>query len=246
MSKNLEQIREELDAKIPRDAISNRSAGNGLSLSYLEGWYVIDRLNKVVGQGNWQYEAEAITRVFETTIERGNKKGRAVSYTATVRLTAEFGDKVVSFVDIGAGKGIDYGTGLEADESAVKEAVTDGLKRCAKNLGMSMGLALYDKSQENVDDEDSKPVALERPVTDSNQAPRSALGAPVKIEVTKDTLKEKIERAVRVLNAQNKLTVAQFKTKFELKTKLADLDADRLNSIVDTLNIEYPELALKS
>ena len=50
---------------------------------------------------------------------------------------------------------------LPGYNTKAKEAVTDALKRAAKNLGMSMGLALYDKEQVNVDDgeEQEQPAA---------------------------------------------------------------------------------------
>jgi recombination DNA repair RAD52 pathway protein len=55
----------------------------------------------------------------------------------------------VRVVDRGHGHGIDRYVGA-AVESAEKEAATDALKRCAKSLGMRLGLALYDKAQEHV------------------------------------------------------------------------------------------------
>lgn len=232
MSEELKKVREQLDAPIPRSAVSEREAGGGRSLSYVPGWYVIDRLNKIIGQGNWQYEAEDITRVYEgTTTNKRNQTGRAVAYTAKVRLTVEFGEKIVSFVDIGAGKGTDFNSGLEADESAVKEAVTDGLKRCAKNLGMSMGLALYDKSQENVSDEDEstngtrdtraakaeKPKSL--PTADKHSSPITPVrvtdnssSAPPKTEVgSRKELNELISSTAKVVVARKNETVSSIK-----------------------------------
>lgn len=158
MSKTYEQIVAELDSKIPRDVISQRDAGNGRSLSYLEGHYVIDRLNKVLGVGKWAYGAE-LTKVFE-----GEANGKfATSYIAKVRMVVTIGasekEVTTEFIDVGYGDGFDKANPGKAHELAVKEAVTDGIKRCAKNLGMSMGLALYDKTQENV--EDAKPEATQ-------------------------------------------------------------------------------------
>ena len=51
--------------------------------------------------------------------------------------------------DVGAGHGYDVDCGL-AHESAIKEAVTDALKRALRTFGNPFGLALYDKSRENV------------------------------------------------------------------------------------------------
>lgn len=165
MSKTYEQIVAELNAKIPRDVISQREGG-GRKLSYLEGWYVIDRLNEVLGIGNWEYDSSVYL------IHAGQVDGRSgpvhsVHYKARVMLTAQIGDKRVNFVDYGYGDGTDKVNPGKAHELAIKESVTDGIKRCAKNLGMSLGLALYDKTQENVDDG----------TEDTREAPKSKLAA---------------------------------------------------------------------
>lgn len=146
MSKTYDQVIQELDAKIPRDCISSREGGGRSKLSYLEGHYVIDRLNKVLGIGNWAYRATA-------TVVHTDTVNNSVHYTAQVHLVVELpGGIKTEFVDYGYGDGSDKFKIGKAHELAVKEAVTDGIKRCAKNLGMSMGLALYDKTQENVEE----------------------------------------------------------------------------------------------
>lgn len=144
-----QSILAELDSPIPRDVVSLRDAGRGMKLSYLEGWYVIDRLNKVLGIGNWAYHSE-VNKVYEGTTENKSGTSFAASYIARVRLVVKIGDTTTEFSDYGYGDGSDRGHPGKAHELAVKEAVTDAIKRCAKNLGMSMGLALYDKTQENV------------------------------------------------------------------------------------------------
>ena len=73
------------------------------------------------------------------------KDGHGISYTAKVRVTV--GEIVRE--GVGAGHGIDVDLGL-AHESAIKEAETDAMKRALMTFGNPFGLALYDKSQENV------------------------------------------------------------------------------------------------
>lgn len=170
MSKTQDEIRAELDAKIPREAVSEREGGGRTKLSYLEGWYVIDRLNKVLGQGNWSYQTEEMRLVFSDEV---NEK-QVAHYVAKVTLEfslpgQEQSQQRTYFSDYGYGDGSDKYNPGKAHELAVKEAVTDGLKRCAKNLGMSMGLALYDKTQENVDDEESPKSVAQGPARQANQ-----------------------------------------------------------------------------
>jgi hypothetical protein len=157
MSDEIKKIREQLDQPIPRDVISERDGGGKRKLSYLEGWYVIDRLNKILGQGNWDYSTEEMKLVHSGVVQNSyGQDVHTVHYIARVALTVrnisgpeKYG---VTFIDYGYGDGSDKTNPGKAHELAVKEAVTDGLKRCAKSLGMSMGLALYDKTQENVSD----------------------------------------------------------------------------------------------
>jgi DNA repair and recombination protein RAD52 len=173
-----DEIRKKLNEKIPRDAISLREGGSGKKLSYLEGWYVIDRMNEVFGQGNWAYDVSEMRLVREGEIEGyGGKKSYSTHYVAKGRLVVDFGDGIkTEFTDYGYGDGSDKANPGKAHELAVKEAATDAFKRCARNLGMSMGLALYDKTQENVSDDDSPKDASEgyRGASPKQSGPRKA------------------------------------------------------------------------
>lgn len=139
--KGKETICKELDAKIPRDVISKRDGGAGRKLDYLETWYVIARLNEVFGNLNWCSE----------TLELVELQGTPnISYRAKVRISVRLDDGTMCFKE-GTGYGNDKGK-MNPHELGAKEAESDALKRAAMKFGMSLGLALYDKSQENVDD----------------------------------------------------------------------------------------------
>jgi recombination DNA repair RAD52 pathway protein len=158
MNKTYAQLVKELDSKIPRDVVEERDGGGGRKLSYLPGHYVIDRLNKVLGHGNWSYTSSVEKLHQGVVTDKYGKDTHTVHYSARVRLSMTFVDsetgytKEAHFEDYGYGDGTDKVNPGKAHELAIKEAITDGIKRCAKNLGMSMGLALYSKDQENVDD----------------------------------------------------------------------------------------------
>lgn len=120
---------------------------------YLEGWHVIAEANRVFGFDGWCYEAIDIRCVSEASrkIGKQQKDGFGVTYIAKVRVT------VAGTVreDVGAGHGYDVDAGL-AHESAIKEAVTDALKRALRTFGNIFGLALYDKTRANVADAPSR------------------------------------------------------------------------------------------
>lgn len=149
MSKTVQQLNEELDANIPRSAVSQRSGGGTKALSYLEAWYVIDRLNQVFGNLGWDSETVEMAEV---------GGGKFPAYRAKVRIKA--------IVEVAPGQFLNVcreGTGWGADKSAqnphemaCKEAESDAFKRAAMKFGRSLGLALYDKTQEHVEDEEPR------------------------------------------------------------------------------------------
>lgn len=133
-----------LNADLPPDEVKTREGGSDKALSFVEGWRVIDLLNDIIGVGEWSYRA-TVERVYEATV--GDKY--VCTYLGRCVLTV--GTCVIE--DVGAGQGKSKQPG-DAIEKAAKEAATDALKRCAKSLGRRMGLALYDKEQRHVENQE--------------------------------------------------------------------------------------------
>ena len=149
-----DEQRKALAEPLPRSEVRTREGGGGKSLSYVEGWWVIAQLNAIFGSGGWSYDASDTRE----TVRLQRPDGRwEVAFTARCRLTV--GDCTIA--DVGHGNGLDKLCGA-AIEKAEKEAATDSLKRCAKSLGMRLGLALYDKEQEHVAEETPPPPAVDR------------------------------------------------------------------------------------
>ena len=144
--------RERLNANLPPDRVRQREGGgknrdgSPRMLSYIEGHEVIATLNEILGSAGWSYRA-TVERAWDGMDER---ERFCVTFIGRCVLTV--GDCVIE--DVGAGHGVDRNPGI-AIESAAKEAATDALKRCAKSLGYRMGLALYDKQQTHVGDDDA-------------------------------------------------------------------------------------------
>lgn len=133
----------------------------GRDLSYIEGWAAIDTANRIFGHGEWSYNVTELkhigTRdvVQAKTEKRPERKGWEVGYRSLV--IVHVGEAY--YEDTGFGSGTDYNSPFAAHESAGKEAVTDALKRALKNFGYPFGLALYDKTQEHVDNAAPAPRA---------------------------------------------------------------------------------------
>lgn len=119
----------QLGGDLPRDVVKTREQG-GKNLRYVEGWYVIDRLNQVFGYDGWSFEAGAIT-----VSAVGDKS--VVYVPVTLRACG------TTRGDVGAA--VTAGKGADALETALKAAVTDGLKRAARTFGTTLGNRLYDK-----------------------------------------------------------------------------------------------------
>ena len=124
--------------------IKSRTKGN-ISLSYLEGFDLIETANKIFGHGNWSY---SITSLDQVSQETNSNQNVVICYKAVVKLTVYSLDhsKHISKEDVGFGTGIAKML-ADAHEGGAKEAVTDSLKRSMRSLGHQFGNSLYDKSR---------------------------------------------------------------------------------------------------
>ena len=143
----------ELAKPLNKSNVHSRKQG-GRNVSYIEGWKAIEEANRIFGFGGWIRETVDIKCVAEKDREIGDRKdpGYGVSYVAKVRITVG----TIVREGVGAGHGIDRDLG-QAHESAIKEAETDAMKRALMTFGYPFGLALYDKTQEHVADEQHHP-----------------------------------------------------------------------------------------
>jgi DNA recombination protein Rad52 len=139
-----ELVIQELKKPLDASKVKTRSAGSA-TLSYVEGWYVIDEANRIFGHNNWTRET---IDLIENTQPTKNTKGNfVVSFRAKVKVTA---CGVVR-------EGVGFGSGINSDihsayEGAIKEAETDAMKRALMTFGYPLGLALYDKDRANVEE----------------------------------------------------------------------------------------------
>ncbi len=249
-----EDTRNKLNESIPKAAIEQRSGGGAKMLSYLSGAYVINRLNQVLGQGNWGYEIERLDKVWEGKIENYSGEVFGVSYIAQVRLYTALKEKEISygvnsFTEVGYGDGTDKKSPGKAHELATKEAVTDALKRAAKNLGLSMGLELYFKEGQYVGEETDNTNAATVDRNTSTETPKKMEQASNKnseaaIKTPSKVLKGQIKSAFSVLQDQKKITKEAFISEYTKGVKVDDLDDSTVNLVITKLGLNFPELGL--
>lgn len=134
-----------LQAPLDPKHVKKPSGNFGPKGDYIEGWHAINELNRVFGFDGWSYSIDLIRDdLREGKDGKGNPQWQA-AYTCVCTLTVSG----VTRQDVGFGSGFAKGIG-DAIEGATKEAATDALKRAARTFGNVFGLALYDKTRENV------------------------------------------------------------------------------------------------
>lgn len=108
-------------------------------MAYLEAWDVIAHLTRIFGPLNWDKEVLREELLFED-----EKNGKwTVGYRATVRLTVRSPLGIKVSEDVATGTAINQPARGDAHDQALKTAVSDALKRAAKDLGNQFGLSLY-------------------------------------------------------------------------------------------------------
>ncbi len=154
--KQLDILNQELD--ICR--IKTRDKGN-ISLSYIEGFDVIDTANLIFGYGNWSYLISSLTQVSQ---EQNHNQNFVVCYKAVVKLIVKDDNhsKSIFRQDVGFGTGVSK-TLADSHENAGKEAVTDALKRAMRSFGNQFGNSLYDKTKNHQANNESIPSSSSRP-----------------------------------------------------------------------------------
>lgn len=151
-----EQQTRKLKSKLSAKYVKTRE-GNGMTLSYIEGWHALDEANRIFGFDGWDRETVATDCVWS---EAKNGDCRS-AYTARVRITVRAGDSAV--VREGSGSGEGKGNSLgEAHDLALKAAETDATKRALATFGNPFGLALYDKDKQGV--RKSRPAKTKPPL----------------------------------------------------------------------------------
>lgn len=114
-------------------------------MAYLETFDVIAHLTRIFGFEGWSKEVE-YAPIYEEK-RTGDKTGWDVAYSAKCRLTIydPSGNPVSVHEDVATGQAQNQPSRGDAHDLAIKSAVSDALKRAAKDLGNQFGNSLYDK-----------------------------------------------------------------------------------------------------
>jgi DNA repair and recombination protein RAD52 len=139
-------VAEQLDRYLGPEYISYRRGEGGRMLAYAEGHEVISLMNLIFGWDGWNSKVVSLVTDYAGD---GNGGKWSVGVAATVRLTVQVGEngktREVFREDIGYGTMENGPSRGKAMEKCRKEAVTDALKRAARQLGNATGGCLYNK-----------------------------------------------------------------------------------------------------
>jgi len=150
--------------------IKSRQKGN-ITLSYLEGFDIIETANRIFGFGNWDYS----TKLEVVSQEVNQNQNNVICYKAIVSIVVHdiSHSKQVSREDVGFGTGIAK-TLADAHEGGAKEAVTDAIKRTLRSFGNQFGNSLYDKSRQHQNNQmqnQQQPAQIQQPQQQQYQTP---------------------------------------------------------------------------
>ena len=172
-------------------------ADAGSTVSYLEGWHVIDVANRVFGFGGWEVETVEMKREHDPVhippSEENPRGGIVVTYSARVRVTVYSPDGTRKVVRERSGGHRGFGPTVgQAVEDCIKAAETDATKRAFVTFGNVFGLALYDREQRNV----GAPVAQQRQVARSSDRPMAPIDEGFD-EAPRPTISERAKSTAR-------------------------------------------------
>ena len=125
--------------------VSQRKGRGGRSFDYLEGHAVIDQANRIFGFGGWGCElvGDVTLRRIETVDPQTGEVKVASGYSAPVRVTVA---GALPRTDLGVHPVTEET--FDGHDTAMKGAVTDGMKRAFRSFGVQFGNGFYgDQSQ---------------------------------------------------------------------------------------------------
>ena len=117
--------------------VSQRKGRGGRSFDYLEGHAVIDQANLIFGYGGWGYELAGDVTLRQVERQTGEVKV-SLGYSAPVRVTVA---GALPRTDIGVHPVAE--DTLDGHDTAMKGAVTDGMKRAFRSFGVQFGNGFY-------------------------------------------------------------------------------------------------------
>jgi len=143
-----------LNAPLRKEFVSLREN----KFSYIQAHHAIREMNRIFGPAGWTRETIEMKCVHDSEFAGNKGSGFRAAYIAKVRVTVRTEDGWVVREGTGYGDAVDYNNPAAVHEGASKEAESDSMKRACMTFGDPLGLALYSRDQEHVDDSPPAPA----------------------------------------------------------------------------------------
>ena len=205
------------------ELVSQRKGRGGRVFDYLEGHAVIDQANRIFGYGGWGYElvADVTLRQIETVDTNTGEVKVAQGYSAPVRVTVA---GALPRTDVGVHP-VTEDT-FDGHDTAMKGAVTDGMKRAFRSFGVQFGNGFYGDQQPasvNQPKPERAPAQANRPVRQAQSGRNES-----QVERLRGRL---IELAVKQGFDEDGVRAA---VQRQMDKELDDLTADELGKLVES------------
>ncbi len=206
--------------------VSQRKGRGGRTFDYLEGHAVIDQANRIFGFGGWGYElvGDVTLRRVETVDPQTGEIKTALGYSAPVRVTVA---GALPRTDVGVHPVTE--DNFDGHDTAIKGAVTDGMKRAFRSFGLQFGNGFYgDQSQSNGSAQPQRAPVPAQASGDGNPAQ-----APAKSR--EEAQAEKLRKRLMELCAKQGFDDAQIQAAIQRQTgkSIDDLTVDELGSLIE-------------
>ena len=212
-----------LGQPIDPELVSQRKGRGGKTFDYLEGHAVIDQANRILGYGGWGYElvGDVTLRRVETIDTQTGEVKVSLGYSAPVRVTVA---GALPRTDIGVHPVTE--DNLDGHDTAMKGAVTDGMKRAFRSFGVQFGNGFYG---------DQAPRSAPQPERVATQAKANGKPAQAVSNDRTESQAEKLRRRLFDIAVEQGLDEDQVRTAVVDRTgkSIDDLTAAELGPLVE-------------
>ena len=218
---------------------SQRKGRAGRSYDYLEGHVVIEQANRIFGYGGWGYElaGDVTLRQIETVDTQTGEVKVASAYSAPVRVTVA---GALPRTDLGVHPVAE--DTLDGHDTALKGAVTDGLKRAFRSFGVQFGNGFYgDQPQVSNSPQPQRVSAQTNGNSDQAQASRPTRQAQ---GGRSESQTEKLRKRLIEIAAEQGLDEDQVRSAVVDRTgkSIDDLDGTELGPLVEAAANKFRQM----
>lgn len=136
------EVKEKLKKDLDPKAIKTRETDYG-TIDYIKSNYAISQANEIFNFDGWAGQIVDLEKLGESSFEKKGKTYYHVMFKCIYQITVDSSARQ----DVGFGNSTQGNKG-SATETAIKSAVSDGIKRTLRHFGNQFGLSLYSEHQE--------------------------------------------------------------------------------------------------